>query len=147
MKFSVSEEKALPRPTIAALPPPVIPQLCSHVVAAERKQWPRPKALLLLSHFSHQTPPSRLLWKGGFFCKSQLFGFHLREAHRMWDLPFWVDVLFPLSSGWRFRLRSVHIMNQTSCEVFINERREFYQNNYTSCYTCIPPYTNFLILK
>lgn len=66
MKFSVSEEKALPRPTIAALPPPVIPQLCSHVVAAERKQWARPKALLLLSHFGHQTPPSRLLWKGGF---------------------------------------------------------------------------------
>lgn len=38
MKFSVSEGKALPRPTIAALPPPVIPQLHSHVIAAKRKQ-------------------------------------------------------------------------------------------------------------
>lgn len=65
----------------------------------------------------------------------------------MWDLLFWVDELFPLSSGWRFHLRSVHIMNQTSCEVFINERREFYQNNYTSCYTCIPPNMNFFYFE
>lgn len=137
MKFSVSEEKALPRPTTAALPPPVIPQLCSHVLAAENKQWARPKALLLLSHLSHQTPPSRLLWKGGFFCKSQLFGSHLRETHWVWDLPFCMDVLFLFSAGRRLLLKSVHIMNQTSCEVFINEGREFYQNNYTLCYICI----------
>lgn len=44
-EFSVSEGKALPRPTMpASLPPPVIPQLRSHVTAAERKQWAGPKA-------------------------------------------------------------------------------------------------------
>lgn len=55
----------------------------------------------------------------------------------MWDLPFCMDVLFLFSAGRRLLLKSVHIMNQTSCEVFINEGREFYQNNYTLCYICI----------
>lgn len=55
----------------------------------------------------------------------------------MWDLPFWVNVVFLLSADQKLLLKSVHRTNQTSSGVFINEGREFLQNNYTSCYTCI----------
>lgn len=43
----------------------------------------------------------------------------------MWDLPFWVNVVFLLSADQKLLLKSVHRTNQTSSGVFINEGREF----------------------
>lgn len=85
--------------------------------------------------------------KVDFSVSLSFFGSHLREAHQMWDLPFWVDVLFLLSADRWLHLKSVHIMNETSCGVFINEGREFYRIIILYVTRVFPPYMNFLVLK